>query len=750
MTQPMSRSKPHKCSYRRYPPRDVKPVHPADRNLSKPAYRAHRDQTSDQHSGHQPAHYRALQRVRHVLFVGEHEQHSAAAPWLPDGLSRTWVTKRPLSNQGQQRLAHLIDPDRLTGMATVARSKAAQGCVVGVLFADGTLAAACCADPDARLAWQQATLSVGSSPETAGAEVVRQLLTTHRLVVVGTLDEHFSFVWPTPQDHPLRTPSVRRLLLSHLALALYAHDHDLLASLTPTGALRDALTAARTAPIDARFHLPPIDLFEHSRATSPPLPPDPDRDPNALIRWCQQPVTEGPFPVSRLLASIHRDRPDLTETYLDLSSVRDRIGLWKWVGNFGAAGDALPAWATRPPQPLPIEHVPKTRDLQPRATAVQVVGYLDAVLGLGEAARLVVRALEGCGESIETVTYRHLASDRTGWRERRRDGLARPDIAIFCLSGTALLRYLQGAELGSQSLPYRIGLWFHETTRLSEDMISGFAHVDEVWVTSEFTAAAVRASAPARVAVHVMPLGVRLTDTGTLTGLRQHRIAVGLRCDALAPFSDRPWCGFSFDLASRLIRKNPVGLIEAWIRAFPAPGKPVLVIKTMNGTENSDALETLLSAATARPDIVIINEAWRASLHHAFIRSLSVCASLHRSEGYGLLLLEALALGVPVMATGATGNLAFMNDTNSWLVPAHPTLLANNDGIYGAGDGVYEPDVQAASQLLRTLFSSDPEVITDVAQRSAQGMTDVAGLASGEAAAHWVARRLALIRATKR
>ena len=64
---------------------------------------------------------------------------------------------------------------------------------------------------------------------------------------------------------------------------------------------------------------------------------------------------------------------------------------------------------------------------------------------------------------------------------------------------------------------------------------------------------------------------------------------------------------FCFDLLSLLERKNPLGLIEAYSRAFEADGGATLVLKVINGDQRLPDLERLRLAVADRPDIMLID-----------------------------------------------------------------------------------------------------------------------------------------------
>ncbi len=696
---------------------------------------------------------RTVRRILDILY-GPDEQGMAPAiaAWTtPPG--HLWVsgTLRPLPPESTQPatpgLGHLLDATGPSGLVAMARAAAARGKVVAVCGSDGSLLAAVAADKLARTRWKAAALSVNADATNPGAVMVRRLLGDDALAVAATAPFTTRVTTRAVRRHSLLIhPAISAVLMQNLALRLRQLDPGLV---HPLGGIATLLDRMDRTGGDLRLHLPA------TTSTIAPLPPDPVADEAGLRRWLLAQVGVGPYAPSRLLASIHAVRADLSDAFPDLSVEYWQIGFWRWVSQFGTDADlgaGLPKWATHPPRPVPSADLP-----QPIITrmdrGVQVIGYLEAALGLGEAARLAARALELAGEPVETVTYRHVVSPPVSFVHRKRPGQVPLDIQLVCLAGAALTRWNLGQVPTSGLRPYRIGLWFWETDRLSPAMKASLALVDEVWVTSAYTALAVTHSAPPSMPVRVVPLGAapHRSPTGDAApGSQTARRRVADSRPELQPIVNRRWCGFSFDLSSRLSRKNPLGLISAWCDAFPLagsqPGDPVLIVKTVNGAAQPGCLAELQAATGSREDIVVVHGHWPSDVHHNFICALSLYASLHRSEGYGLVLLEAMACGVPVLATGASGNVAFMDASSAWLIPAVPTVLGSDDGPYPKGSVMFAPDHQAAVDALVALFSTDSALIADRANRVANALQNVAPLVDGSAAAAWMARRLAEIR----
>nr|WP_283255092.1 glycosyltransferase [Marivita sp. GX14005] len=164
----------------------------------------------------------------------------------------------------------------------------------------------------------------------------------------------------------------------------------------------------------------------------------------------------------------------------------------------------------------------------------------------------------------------------------------------------------------------------------------------------------------------------------------------------------------SFDSFSFVQRKNPLALIRAFAEAFPEGGAQLL-LKTQNRTRVSDpaqiAVWAEIDAATrGDPRFRILDE----TLPHADLLTLTAGAdaylSLHRSEGWGFGMIEAMALGVPVLATGISGNLAYCDNATAFLVPAREVAPAPSDYIFTPEGGLWgAPDHGAAVWALRQM-----------------------------------------------
>ena len=411
---------------------------------------------------------------------------------------------------------------------------------------------------------------------------------------------------------------------------------------------------------------------ERTGAAEPPNPFEPEaRD--DFEAWLRDPA--GAHGVTRYLRAVHADRPPLQVEFRDLDGPGGRALLW-WALTHGVKnGDVLPRLVE-----------PETIDGVRTAPGVNVAGYMRAESGVGEAGRLLVAALDAAAVPRTIVPYDNTRARLHAQLPDDADAPGRHDIDIICVNADQLHHFLEDTGRLDDRSTYRVGVWAWEVDVLPEWMSRASEHVDEVWTYSAHAAHAIRAAIDKPV--HVVPPPILRPDSRPLS-----RAELGLP-DGFAFL-------FAFDFASVFERKNPLAVIDAFGRAFARRDDIHLVIKTVGGEQHPKELKRLRSAAGAN---VHVRDGYvTREEHQALIAACDAFVSLHRAEGYGLHIAEAMAHGKPVIATGYSGNLEFMDDTNSRLVPFTLVQVPAGCDPYPTDARWAEPDVDAAAAAMREI-----------------------------------------------
>lgn len=441
----------------------------------------------------------------------------------------------------------------------------------------------------------------------------------------------------------------------------------------------------------------------------------------ALLDWLTAPAADGG--PGRYLRAVRAGRPDLAGFFAGVPG-RDEEAYVAWAVEHAATegfdedlvAESVRRW-TAPPAP-PATYEP----------GVNVVGFLRGELGIGESARLLVQALDAAGVPRATVPVdTHLSS-----RQRPADGP--PAVRRAPLATTVLCVNSDLTPTVASTLPvaydgtYRIGMWYWEVEEFPASQHGGLAAVDEVWVATDFVRAAIEPHTTLPVRTLTPPLPQR-----PATGPALSRAELGL--------PDGPLFLFAFDFLSTAERKNPLGLVDAFCAAFGPEDGPVLVVKSINADQRPADAERLRLRVAALPHVRLVEEYLDADARDALMAACDCYVSLHRSEGLGLTMAEAMAWGKPVIATRYSGNLQFMTDANSYLVDWTPAPVPAHAAPYPAGSTWADPDLAHAARLMREVVA-DP---AGAAARGAQAARDVAELHSPAAAGAAIAARLAEI-----
>jgi len=239
-----------------------------------------------------------------------------------------------------------------------------------------------------------------------------------------------------------------------------------------------------------------------------------------------------------------------------------------------------------------------------------------------------------------------------------------------------------------------IAYWAWELERVPETWRDSATGVDAIWAPSQFSADAIGTVLGRAVTVVPHPVTASLATPD--------RAAFGL--------PDGAFVALTFvDLNSNMSRKNPFGVIEAFTRAAANPAMPpsCLVIKLAGGAEHPAQAARLRAAIASCPArIMVLEQSLPRAERDCLMASVDVLLSLHRSEGFGLTLAEAIASGKPTIGTGWSGNLEFMTAENATLVPATLVPVQDDRGFYDASLRWAEPDLDAAAAaLVRTALA---------------------------------------------
>ncbi len=347
---------------------------------------------------------------------------------------------------------------------------------------------------------------------------------------------------------------------------------------------------------------------------------------------------------------------------------------------------------------------------------IHVVGFLGSAIGQGEGARLTALAMRqlGCAVvEIDIGNHFNLQDFGTdGDMPCLEEGTG---TIIFHFNPDALIFSLMGAGSGALQNKRRVGYWAWETESIPQTWVDASTYLDEVWVPSEFVAQSVRTKC--KLPVFVVPHPTAVKRAG-FSNRKKFDIPI-------EPFVVLSMGSFH----STFDRKNLIGNVDAFRGAFGDDKGALLLIKVAHRSSRTLAQQRLLAEHIGdATNIRIIDEILSEQDIRDLIASADVFLSLHRSEGFGLALAEAMQAGTAVVATDWSGNRNFMDVKTAAMIPATMVTAIDSQGFFTDSDLRWaEPSIVDAVKWLRTL-AENPEFRDEISTRARARVNEQLGL----------------------
>ena len=359
-------------------------------------------------------------------------------------------------------------------------------------------------------------------------------------------------------------------------------------------------------------------------------------------------------------------------------------------------------------RPQRVSAAPQTLPAQLQAPqGINLVGYLAAELGVGEAARSLARACTAAQVpfSATDVGYQSQNLQRDTSILQLAQARAFPIDLLYVNADQTAATTQQLQASGRLQPAYTIGFWHWEQPELPTHLHSAFAHVDEVWVPSTFVHDAVAPVSP--VPVFKVPHALQFAPT---PGVQRSQFGLP---------EGRQLVLVMYDFHSYQYRKNPQAAIAAYRLAAQSHPQLTLVIKTINSQHHPEAFAQLQASVQDLPNVIFINDFLTRQQTWDLQHCCDILLSLHRAEGFGLAPAEMMYLGKPVVATGWSANMDFMNAGNSLPVRYELKPLDRDLGAYPAGPLWAEADVEHAAWCLGQL-ASQPDLALRLGAQAAR------------------------------
>lgn len=341
----------------------------------------------------------------------------------------------------------------------------------------------------------------------------------------------------------------------------------------------------------------------------------------------------------------------------------------------------------------------RRHDLVPNSALL--IGYIDAQLGLGQSLRGLALAMSQTPLQFSIYPFGVGVEGRRfgSYMPERYDQTRAHAVNVIEVTTDELPTVFAHVSPNHFNRSYNILRTYWELSKAPESWRPHLSQIDEIWAPNSFVAESFRSIFDG--AITVVPPCVELPAV-ELNGRERFRLEDGVF-----------YFLFSFDYYSFPERKNPQAVVRAFRRAFPDPSTPVgLIIKSTGAVDHHLAIkEDLRVAAQYDGRIDILDETLNRQEMLALIKASDCYVSLHRAEGFGFGMVEAMAMGKPVIGTDYSGSTDFLSENTGYPVPYRLRKVGSEEYVHAEGQVWADPSEAACAAAMASIFNDRQEAL---------------------------------------
>lgn len=341
---------------------------------------------------------------------------------------------------------------------------------------------------------------------------------------------------------------------------------------------------------------------------------------------------------------------------------------------------------------LQVEIEPFNRRKYP--DGINLIGNIKAETGLGQSCRLLADELQATGIPYSIYQYNQLGSmaesEYPQYESKISDELPY-NINLIHINPHELGLAFQQSHDKIWNGRYNIGFWLWELEDFPEEWLPCFHCLNEVWTPSGFITSCIQKNTNLPVVTIPYHISLKIPEKGKSECRKEFNLP-----------EDQFLFLMMYDRTSMTERKNPKAAIEAFKAAFSEKDKAGLVIKINNPTDQE--ISAIRSMIPENMNVHFITKTLERQMVNELIYCVDTVVSLHRAEGFGLVLAEAMYLGTPTIATNWSSNTEFMTEETACMVDAKLVSLKEDFGSFKKGSRWADPDVRQAAEYMRKLY----------------------------------------------